>query len=110
MSPTTIHMENAEHVAQLLRGISSPLRLLLLCNLLEGELFVNEINERLGTTAGNISQHLRVLELNGFVQKRRAGFRTYYRIKDKRIRKVINLLHKLYCPTLLGKQKEKKNE
>jgi DNA-binding transcriptional ArsR family regulator len=57
-------------------------RLLILWLLSEGELSVNEIAARAGSTLQNISQHLSLLKKTGIVVARREGQTIYYRIAD----------------------------
>ncbi len=61
---------------------------------------MGELLERLGTTKGNISQHLRLLEAKGLVNKRRDGNRIYYSIKDPRVGELLRCVKNLYCAGL----------
>ncbi len=89
---------NAEKLAKTLRHIAHPLRLLIICMLAKKELFVGEIIDELGTTKGNISQHLRILADNGLIARRRDGNRIIYRIEDEKLVKLLDAMKKLYCP------------
>ena len=89
---------NAEKLAKTLRHIAHPLRLLIICMLEKKELFVGEIIDKLGTTKGNISQHLRILADNGLIARRRDGNKIIYRIKDEKLVKLLDAMKKLYCP------------
>jgi len=91
---------DAEKLAKTLRHIAHPLRLLIICMLAKNELFVGEIIDRLGTTKGNISQHLRILADNGLIARRRDGNRIIYRIEDGKLVKLLDAMKKLYCPKL----------
>ena len=94
---TTI-LSKAEGIAAMLSRIAHPSRLMIICLLLEREMFVQELVERLGTTKGNISQHLRLLADRGMIQKRRSGNHIFYSIKDPRLADLIARIKKLYCP------------
>ncbi|MDD5210644.1 MAG: metalloregulator ArsR/SmtB family transcription factor [Elusimicrobiales bacterium] len=89
---------NAEKLAKTLRHIAHPLRLLIICMLAKKELFVGEIIDELGTTKGNISQHLRILADNGLIARRRDGNRIIYRIEDEKLVKLLDAMKKMYCP------------
>ena len=89
---------NAEKLAKTLRHIAHPLRLLIICMLAKKELFVGEILDELGTTKGNISQHLRILADNGLIAHRRDGNKIIYRIQDKKLVRLLDAMKKLYCP------------
>ena len=93
-------MQHAEKAAQILSSVAHPLRLLIICMLLERERFVGEILEALGTTKGNISQHLRLLENKGLIRKRREGAHIFYSIKDPKIIELLRCVRGLYCSGL----------
>lgn len=95
----TAHLK-AEGIATMLSCIAHPSRLMIICMLLKREMFVHEVIEKLGTTKGNISQHLRVLADRGLIQKRRDGNRIFYSIKDPKLADLIARIKKLYCPNL----------
>ncbi len=82
----------------MLSCIAHPSRLMIICMLLKREMFVQELIEKLGTTKGNISQHLRVLADRELIQKRRDGNRIFYSIKDPKLAELIARIKKLYCP------------
>lgn len=88
----------AGELAKILQCIAHPLRLLIICMLSRKELFVGEIIDSLGTTKGNISQHLRILADNGLVARRRDGNKIIYYIKDEKLVKLLDTMKKLYCP------------
>lgn len=60
-------------------------------------MFVNELTDALGTTKGNISQHLRVLVDRGLLEKRRDGNHVFYSIRDSNLAGLIATIKKLYC-------------
>lgn len=91
-------LAKAEGIASMLSCIAHPSRLMIICMLLKREMFVHEVIEKLGTTKGNISQHLRVLADRGLIQKRRDGNRIFYSIKDPSLAELIARIKKLYCP------------
>lgn len=88
----------AEGIAGMLSCIAHPARLMIICMLIKREMFVHELIEKLGTTKGNISQHLRVLSDRGLIQKRRDANRIFYSVKDPNMAELIARIKKLYCP------------
>lgn len=88
----------ADEISQILSCIAHPLRLLIICMLLKRSMFVKELNDVLGTTKGNISQHLRVLVDRGLLAKRRDGNRIFYSIRDTNLIGLIARIKELYCP------------
>ena len=91
-------LAKADGIAGMLSCIAHPSRLMIICMLLKREMFVHELIEKLGTSKGNISQHLRVLADRGLIQKRRDGNRIFYSIKDPKLADLIARIKVLYCP------------
>ena len=73
-------------------------RLLLLCQLSQGERCVSELGEQLGIHQPTLSQQLGVLRSEGAVSTRRQGKNIYYSIADPAILDIVVVLHRLYCP------------
>ena len=88
---------NLVHVSNLLKSMSHPLRLKILCMLQEGEKSVGEIHQELKTSAANVSQHLAILRGRGIVASRKEANLIYNRIADERMSELIETLHKLFC-------------
>jgi ArsR family transcriptional regulator, virulence genes transcriptional regulator len=93
-------LQHADKAARVLATVAHPLRLLIICLLVERERFVGELLESLGTTKGNISQHLRLLETKGLICKRRDGAHVFYSIKDPKIVELLKCVRTLYCSGL----------
>jgi DNA-binding transcriptional ArsR family regulator len=93
-------LANAQTASDVIDALRHPTRLMIICMLLEREHFVQEMFDQLGTTKGNISQHLRILEQEGHIQSRKEANRVYYSIADERLRTLVKTLQKLYCPGL----------
>ena len=91
----------SKKIAKLLKVLAHPIRLLIVCHLLSGEMFANELLECLGTTKGNISQHLTVLLPQKIIARRKEGRHNYYRIADENIRILVETVKKLYCPNFV---------
>ncbi len=60
--------------------LANPVRLKLLCALVEGPLCVSELMERVGERQSTVSQQLRHLYQSGLVAREKAGVRVYYRV------------------------------
>lgn len=88
---------NAEQASRLLTALSNPKRLLILCNLVERELNVGEIAERVDLGQSPLSQHLSKLRAWGFVKTRREGQQIVYSIASDEVRQVLSTLYELYC-------------
>lgn len=88
---------NASEAAELLRSLSNEKRLMLLCQLVDGERRVGALCEALGLSQSNVSQQLAILRKDGLVQTRREGQTIYYSLQGDAARRVIEVLHGIYC-------------
>lgn len=91
----------AEVAASLLKAMSNPHRLMVLCRLGASEASVGELQADAGLSQSALSQHLAVLRERKLVDTRRAGQTIYYRLADPAVRDVIETLMKIYCPEML---------
>ena len=72
-------------------------RLFILCQLLDRELSVGELNEVLGLSQSAMSQHLAVLRRDELVATRKEARRSITPLRSHEVREMIGLLHRLYC-------------
>ena len=89
--------DKVEAVSALLKSISHPLRLKILCLLQDGEKTVGDIQGEVLTTNSNISQHLTKLRNQGIVTSRKEANFIYNRIADERVVELVNTLQELFC-------------
>ena len=87
----------ATEATGVLRVLANVDRLLLLCQLAQGERCVSELEELLGIQQPTLSQQLGVLRTEGVVATRREGKHIYYQIADPRMLKLLETLYQLYC-------------
>ena len=90
--------ESAGRAATLLRLLGNERRLMVLCQLANGELSVSELQARVGLSQSALSQHLALLREDGVVATRRERQTIYYRIVDHAAMRVIETLAELFCP------------
>jgi DNA-binding transcriptional ArsR family regulator len=88
---------NAEEATRLLDAMSNAKRLLILCNLLDSELTVTDLVERVQLGQSPLSQHLAKLRALGFVKARRDGQQMYYSLASEAVRQVLETLYGIYC-------------
>lgn len=81
----------------LMKVLSNPDRLLLLCQLAGGERNVGALEEALGITQPTLSQQLTVLRAQGLVATRREGKNIYYSLASPRALAVIQVLYAQFC-------------
>lgn len=88
----------AGDASALLKALSNPDRLLILCQLTQGEFNVSELETRTGIRQPTLSQQLTVLRENQLVSVRREGKQMYYRVASTQALAVLQVLYQLYCP------------
>lgn len=87
--------------ADLMRSLSHPQRLLVLCALGEKEKSVGQLRQELGGIGQvPMSQQLMRLRADGLVTSRREGTVVYYRIAQPEVVQVVEALHAAFCPPL----------
>jgi ArsR family transcriptional regulator len=91
------NLKSAGFVSDIFSLLSSRTRLLIVCFLLDGKKNVSEIMNCIGTTKGNISQHLNLLERSKVLISEKIANKVYYEIADSKIKKLISYVKKLYC-------------
>ena len=88
----------AGRAAALLRLLGNETRLLVLCQLAEGEHSVGALQARIDLSQSALSQHLAKLRNDGIVATRRESQTIHYRIADPAALRVIQTLAELFCP------------
>jgi ArsR family transcriptional regulator len=89
--------DSARRVTALLRALANEDRLLLLCEMVHGEVSVGELEARLDIRQPTLSQQLGVLRAEGLVRTRRDGKRIFYSVEDANVLALLATLHSLYC-------------
>ena len=89
---------SAQQAVGLLKLLGNEDRLLLLCELSQGECGVSELEQRLGIRQPTLSQQLAVLRADGVVSTRREGKNIYYSVASPELLEILGLLYRLYCP------------
>lgn len=84
--------------AELLRSLSHPQRLLVLCALGSDEKSVAELRQELDIEQVPMSQQLMRLRADGLVEARREGTTVFYRIARPEVLTVVEALHAAFCP------------
>ena len=81
----------------LLKTLANPDRLILLCQLSQGEHCVSELELATGLGQPRLSQQLTVLREENLVSTRREGKQIFYNIASEEALAVMQVLHALYC-------------
>ncbi len=91
--------QNAQAASQLLKTLANPNRLMVLCNIVNQERTVGELEKIIGLGQSALSQQLSRLRHEGIVECRREGQNAYYSLKDEGARRVLEVLYGIYCET-----------
>jgi DNA-binding transcriptional ArsR family regulator len=97
MEPWGDRAADVERACDFLKALTNPSRLLILCQLAEGERSVGELEELLRLRQPTLSQQLARLREDRLVETRRNGKMVYYRLASPEARRVIELLYELFC-------------
>ena len=81
----------------LLKAMSNPVRLMVLCQLAEGEKSVGELEGVARVSQSALSQHLALLRQRGLVRARRAGQTIFYSIDGSEAPALLAALYEVYC-------------
>ena len=89
--------QKSDSAANLLAAMANQSRLMILCHLLNEELTVGELAERVGLNQSPLSQHLSKLRALGLVKTRRDGQSIHYRLASREVEAVLQTPYSLYC-------------
>lgn len=87
----------AEEASEFLKSLGNRHRLLILCQLVQGESSVGQLAEFLGVRDSTVSQHLALLRRDRIVAGRRDGQTIWYRIESDTARQVMEVLYDNFC-------------
>ena len=93
---------SASNACRLMKVLSNPDRLMLLCQLSQGEKRVGELEEILSIVQPTLSQQLTVLREEELVTTRRDGKNIYYQIASPQALAVMNVLFEQFCGPQTG--------
>ena len=88
----------ADQAVGALKLLANVERLLLLCQLSQGEMCVGDLETQLDIRQPTLSQQLGVLRNEGVVATRREGKNIYYSVADPNLLEILEVLYRLYCP------------
>jgi len=96
INPMTMQAAAAQ-ASELLKALANPHRLLIVCQLIDGERSVGELAQFLGIRDSTVSQHLALLRRDGLVAARRDGQTIWYAIASGEARALLTTLYRVYC-------------
>lgn len=89
--------QNAREAAALLKALAHESRLLILCNLIDAEKTVTQLNQTVPLSQSALSQHLAKLRHQGLVTVRKEAQMVFYRLKSDKVSRLLSTLYDIYC-------------
>ena len=89
--------ESAEDAGDLLKVMANNNRLLIMCQLLDGEKSVQQLQQAIGLSQSAISQQLAILRAHKMVSTRRQAQSVFYSLASEEAEAVLTTLYNLYC-------------
>ena len=106
--PPTLELKtmqaSADQACRLMKVLTNPDRLLILCQLTLQEKCVSELQDLLGIVQPTLSQQLTVLRKEKLVTTRREGKNIYYRFSSPQALAVMEVLYAQFCKKTKGKK------
>jgi len=93
---------SAERACRILKVLTNPDRLMILCQLAQGEHRVGELEQLLGIVQPTLSQQLTVLREEQLVSTRREGKNIYYQFSSPPALAVMQVLYREFCHNPTG--------
>ncbi|MDR3606643.1 MAG: metalloregulator ArsR/SmtB family transcription factor [Oligoflexia bacterium] len=90
-------LKKCDSVSRLLKSLSHPVRLKVLCSLMEKERGVNELTEFCGISQSAMSQFLARMKAEGLLESRRERNHVYYRVADQKVSRLLSAIREIYC-------------
>ena len=87
----------ADNVAEFLKTLANPNRLIILSYLREGESCVGDLEKRLNISQSALSQHLSRMRGEGILVRRRESQQIFYSINDDRVGKFLDVAYEVFC-------------
>ena len=89
--------QRAEDIAALMKCFANPSRIMIFCQLSQGEKNVSSLIEATGLPQTSVSQHLKKLKEEGLIAYRREHRELYYSICSEDVMKIMESLYDIYC-------------
>jgi DNA-binding transcriptional ArsR family regulator len=97
----------AANACELLKAMANEWRLMILCQLAEGEKTVSELQSMLGLSQSALSQHLAILRREKIVRSRKHAQSVSYSLTGDEAIKVMESLHDVFCGAVTTEESTK---
>lgn len=89
---------DVDHASVCLKAMAHPLRLKILCLLMQFEkISVLDLVEAVGTSQSNISQHLSILKGKGLLRCNKDANKVYYSLANEDLALLVSSVRKAFC-------------
>ncbi len=88
--------EKIRTAARCLKALAHPTRLQIIAILADKEMSVQQMTQSLNLSQSSMSQHLNLLKDRNALDSRRQGSQVFYRVRDKKILKLVDLMHDIF--------------
>lgn len=95
----------AVEACNVLKIMGNPDRLLLLCQMMEVERNVSELEALTGVRQPTLSQQLAILRTESLVQTRREGKNIYYTLANPMVSELMHALYQVFCQPVQERKK-----
>ena len=89
--------QSADRASSLMKTLGHKDRLMILCQLADGEKSVGEIADLLQISQSPLSQHLSRMRKENLVDTRRQAQTIYYSLKSGEASRIVEVLYELFC-------------
>ncbi len=90
-------VNRCNEVSSVLKSLSHPVRLKVLCHVIGGEKSVNELTEFCKISQSAMSQFLTRMKDEGLLESRRDRTHVYYQIAEPKLIKLLKAIKEVYC-------------
>ena len=90
-------LKKCDSVSLLLKSLSHPVRLKVLCSISDSERSVNELTKFCAISQSAMSQFLGRMKEEGIVESRRVKTQIFYRVKDPKVSRLLLAIKEIYC-------------
>lgn len=87
----------ADEACGVLKAVGTPVRLLLLCQMLEGEKSVMDLARAINAKQSLVSHHLKILKMHDLVCSQRSDKFVFYSLKENVAKRLVSVLYDEFC-------------
>lgn len=97
MHVTKAIYKKCDDISALLKSLAHPVRLKVLCQIIDSERSVNELTEFCRISQSAMSQFLGRMKEEGVLESRRDGQKMLYALADPKLKKLLAAIREIYC-------------